>query len=94
MPELSSLAFAAVVLGVVALTLVVPRLRSRSHKQTTHDMYFGPEVRRMPQQVRVPAPPVQTTEPPVGAPRAASPVAATGQPTEGTPESLKLPVYR
>lgn len=86
MPELSPLAFAAAVLAVVAITMIVPRLRSRSEKQTTHDLYFG----------RVPSRPAPATghESPAGAPRAPSPVRTSGVPGPETPEPPKLPVYR
>ncbi|MFT4049708.1 MAG: hypothetical protein QM648_07690 [Solirubrobacterales bacterium] len=90
MPELSPVVFSLVVVAVLAATIVVPRMRNRSEKQSLQDQLIGTSV---PQTQQHPA----RTQPgaaPVGAPRAPSPVATGDASTDGNPEALKLPVYR
>lgn len=77
MPELSPTVFGVTVLLLVAVLVVVPRLRARAHRPTTHDMYFDETAGGGAANV------------PPGAPRAASP--ARSEAGSGTPEPLKLP---
>lgn len=97
MPEIDPTIFALTAGLLVALLVVVPRLRQRHAEPTTHERYFGPTPKhhaKHPGGVARPAGPPPAAD---GAPRAPSPnrVTRSGQVTEGgasdmTP--LRLPV--
>jgi hypothetical protein len=86
MPELSPTIFVAVVAILVGAMLIVPRLRGRSQKPTTHDLYFGTTP-------KAPAAHVPG-EVPEGAPRVPLPsrsAAPAAKPANSRPQPLKLP---